>query len=335
MSGGPRWLPPYANRGVVTGFPALHGTPDEFVSPWGTLVSCGVDWLSLTVATHAARPLLDQSEFVEDGHARPGFKESERRAAATCMGGGVVWRRKSPRQASKAFGVEYESWELSGPEAHWFALLAGSEVGPDSSYPTRMDFCWDFVCVPELLPSDVTECVREHVEVRGYSVGHYGDVVLGTREIGSRESARYLCIYRRDFKHGGPPVMRVELRVREKVLTIPLWRAWCCDPVEGVAAAAAMVEEMIGQCVQPLGRLPDRDEMPKAAVVAQLAASLRQYGAAWRDARACGVDLHALLESIVPPGRMAESRSRLRRKELGVLGADEVTARVRSLLETD
>mgnify|MGYP001801374783 CR=1 FL=1 len=250
--------PPFANRGGVTPQKTYSDALEAFIGPshLGRGMA-GIDWLTFTVPTEDARALSKGSGFIlaEEGTSRPGFQASER----WLIPGGEAWRRMSPREASRVFGLSYESWEAPGYPAGALAERCRSLQG----YPTRVDVAFDFSVPQDLMPEDVAIAVAPHAKARGLSWGVKGDRDTATQYFGSRHSDRNLRIYRRDILHPEigqdfGPLLRIEVELRGKTGKA----AWGWYRAGGrerlLRAAAGHIKQMIGvDLVDGIAGVPD------------------------------------------------------------------------------
>ncbi len=224
--------PPYADRGVET----LNGVCGRF--------STAVDFLTLTLPSDQAGLLTAETAHAEDGYPKQRFGRSELR---TCLGGSC-WRRWHPSQASKGWGLAYESWEFVGSVA---SLYAGLLVG--KGRPSRVDVAFDFVVDRRLFVRAFMarlDGLLRHGVVPEWS--ERGDD--STCYLGARSSEWRICVYRKDLQQGPlwdqafPCVLRIEARMKGD-LARDFWSAWSKSPAEGFAMVSGRVASWLGVSV--------------------------------------------------------------------------------------
>lgn len=320
--------PPFANRGVET---VETRTNRGFV---GRPSGVGVDWLSMTLAAEVAAELVIQTELVEVGKGKEGFRQAERRA----MMGGEAWRRFEPVTASRRWGLAYESWEWDGPSAGWPAEWCR---GRDCR-PSRVDVAFDFSVPDGVSADDVFESMREEVQRRELLVGISGQGGVNTRYIGGKESERRIRIYRKDLEDEAwalqfGPTVRIELILRGDVAE-DWWDGWSISREGALREAAGHVFEMTGCEVLadwevPTGLQRVRESFEVAAAFKWV---IRQYGAVLDVAFECGVDLVSLVaERAAKSGRAGRWRRDRLRRAVEAVGVEQLEQAIRSLLALD
>jgi len=236
-------------------------------------VQRGIDALTLTVPTYAAERLLEQSAPNEVGGLTRGFQRSEKRDVL----GGQAWRKWDPYQPSKAFGLQYESWEAArGPDAHcWSGTLRGWDLAVKCR-ATRVDVAWTFDVRSDVYPDDVIDPeVQAFAKERKFRSPVAGEHPAWTRYLGVRGSSRMLRVYRKDLQSpvlgflAGGALLRVELETHED-FAAELWRLFVADPDSMYAAAAAHVLHMTGRDVQHDVTCYEPITVPEEADSAQL-----------------------------------------------------------------
>lgn len=263
-------------------------------------LSRDVDYLTVSVSTDVARELIAQTEMTERGKASQGFELSELRK---CVGG-TCWRRWGPRQPSKRFGTDYESWLYAGPSAGMAATVLRDH---EAVQPSRVDVAFDFLCHPELRPDDLVELWGDDIGDARIEVGIEGHAGVNTLYVGSKKSDRFVRVYRKDrqdrsyaFAFGGQGVMRVELELRKKFAR-PWWELWREDEERGFAAAADHIRQMTGALVQTATERAPSVLIPEATCqAAKLQQFLTQYGSL----------LAALVDAGVPVIELARAMQR-------------------------
>lgn len=290
-----------------------------------------MDFLTVSMGEEDAAFMRSRSRLVEPGAGRPGFARSELRDVM----GGQAWRRWEPRQPSKLWGLEYESWEASGSSAWGVAFdLRGRKVRP-----SRVDVAWDFEAFDDLTADQVAESIAAECERRGFGLGISGENGVNTRYIGSRKSERRIRIYRRDLKDPAlafaqGPILRVELVLRRDLAEA--WWPVFCDDLDGAwAAAAAHVYEMTGRAVQPeIGQIPELQRVDEAVDAAQMVLQFVQQHASMIGAiQDAGVDLFTLAGEVRSGwDRAMRSKHKRRVSTLVSAGADRIERIVLAML---
>lgn len=313
--------PPLLTGGLEPGGEDVCGVP----------VGVGIDFLTVSMSSEVSAAQQLRGKLVEEGGSRPGFARSE----LWDVVGGQAWRRYEPRQASRAFGLDYESWEASGGAA---ACLAWDLIDQPVR-PSRVDVAWDFQVDEGLLADEVFERLQAGAERRGFKGGVSGHGGVNTRYIGSPTSERRIRIYRRDLKdkavlfHQGP-VLRVEVVLRDDVAR-GWWAVWSRDQAAGWAAAAAHVHEMTGRRVQAdVGQVPELERVPEAVDAAQMFFDfVQQHASTVKAAQEAGVDLFGLVGLMSETwAKSTQSRHRRRVGALVAAGAKEVEELVRAMI---
>lgn len=287
-------------------------------------LSRSIDWLTVTVNAAVARDLLADTRLDEPGYARPGFKRSERRLTW----GGLCWRKWEPLQPSNAFGLEYESWEWSGPAA---ACAAEFLAGKADCRPSRVDVAFDFECPESFMSDDLVPHYQPWAVSKGISLGIAGQGGVNTHNVGSKQSDRWIRIYRKDLRDPVlmnllGPVLRIE-PVLKGDLAVAWWETWRVSYDTALAGAAWHVHEMMGLRVQDSMHEVPPLVMPESADEAEeLWQFLRQHGdrlAAWNRA---GVPVADLAEKYDqrPSSRTKAMRDRRRDDRLAKLDVGEL-----------
>lgn len=318
--------PPILIGGVL--HPKLNNKPNL------SLTGTGYDAFTVSVPLGIAEQLLHRSEAVETGFGTTGFKQSEKRI---CMGGDC-YRRFDPHTASKAWGMEYESWEYKGqPSTRPIRDLQGQECKP-----TRIDIAFDFDCPEDYFPSDFEDSVLPFVNNKGIDINYAGKRLSHTVYFGSRKSERMIRVYRRDVKNPllaaeGRNILRVELELK-KDMCLAFW-AHITEhgPDSGIVVAAAHVSQMLG--VAPIthdGYLPPllrTDEDTEA--VQMLLQFIKQNSVMIEACRAAGIDTERLAREKIwksAKNRMQMSRLAKKTRILSVSDAKSISAQVVALL---
>lgn len=298
------------------------------------LVGVGVDFLTVSVNRAVAGFLLGSTAYREGGVARPGFKSSQLR---DCIGG-TCWRRWEPRQESKRWGLDYESWEWASSVADYAARqLLG--CGIEDVRPSHVDVAFDFsVASSGLTPDAFCEAVRGHYSALGIKDGISGEGGVNTLYIGSKSSERRLRVYRKDLQSAGwasifGPTLRVELILKGD-RAAEWWGSWCESPDDAYRQAAGHVLAMTGLTVVDGAALPPVLSVPDEVHEAErLVAWVRQNAGMLDVCNRAGIDLGVLvLAQVRKQCRMTRYRNRQRVKTLQGLGAQEVTASALSLI---
>jgi len=215
----------------------------------GDLVSCAVDFLSITTG-HAADPaslaavLVLETTDPEPGGATKGFEVSESRSL---VGVSSIWRKTGPYQASKRFGLDYECWEF--PEAAAAHIVTRIPAGK-AWYATRVDVAFDFKCHADCTADHVAACLRDHHMQLGIKPGVCGEGDVNTRFIGGKRSDVRLRIYRKDledpaFAQFNGPTLRVEIIFKgDRAVVFGSW--FVLDPESAMLGASDMVHDVCG-----------------------------------------------------------------------------------------
>lgn len=323
---------PHTNRGVVT---LIHRTSPEQV-PEGVRVS--PDWLTLTIDTLNAARLLPLAPFEHTVPPHIGFHNAESRQVI----GGTVTRRLSPSQPSKHHGLDYESWNASGPVSR--ALLDLSAFVPCRA--TRVDVAFDIPCdeadTPDALASAIESPTRPEHTTGGFVLGVSGAGGVNTRYVGSVTSPRRIRIYRKDredpsfeFSHG--PTLRIEITLR-KDHAHAVYRALLDDKDRGFRMAASHIEVMTGlRLLDDLCPVPQAEPVPERSVVSTLFHLVQQHGETIAAAADAGVDVVGLSRikariNAQADCRMKRSRSRHVRQLLAAASPKVIYSAVRDLL---
>jgi hypothetical protein len=271
-----------------------------------------LDWLTISVPLEVASGLEQHTEPDSDGTTQPGFKRSQRRIAL----GGDCWRRFDPREPSKEYGLDYESWEFvsaaAGPAADWLSDKRGR--------PSRVDVAFDICVDPSMTSDRFVELCSPFIT---RSTGISGQDGVNTRYVGAAESDLRLRIYRKDLQQGLAyttefgPVLRVELIMR-KDRARAWWIAWKSDKARAFAAAAGLVRHLCGASIgsefADLPPLPRLD--PQSEVAQRLFTFVKQHATVLAAAHACGLDLGSRSSSLVRRG------GRMQRHRLEALTAE-------------
>lgn len=308
---------------LTGGLTHLHGVEFEALSR-------GVDGVTATVGTIEAAQLIGETEELEAGYARHGFQRSEQRK---CMGG-ELWRRWEPIQASERWGKAYESWDALGYPASWLA----ERLRSIPSRASRVDVAWDFQVDDSTTPDTIAEAIRSHVDAAGITLGISGQGDRNTRYVGSSDSDRRVCIYRKDWETPGfvemfGPTLRVELRLRGEHAAA-WWDVWRGTDEGGYAVACGHVAQMCGFRPQDgLERVPQIVPPDGADAAAELFQFAKQHGGridAWIRA---GVDVAAICK-LAADGVSRRTSYRLRQKAAAIaaVGAPVVVAQVAQML---
>jgi hypothetical protein len=281
-----------------------------------------LDWLTVTMSGPTAGYVLPrlnkrlgrwgEKTSAEPGKAVQGFECSERYPLASWAPHLCMWRRWKPRTASKAFGLEYESWEISGCSAVVLEQIL-LEAPRLLARATRIDVAFDFACDEDLWPRHLEAEITSHAERRGFTIQYAGERDARTVYVGSRSAGRRVRIYRHDVKHGGThPQMRIELELSGERYPRELWNRWDTRGGEGLALARWHVGELIG-CV-PEGELREADpiEQVPRCLVRAMTSALRCYGSVLRAYSQAGGDLRAALKAAC----REDDREQLRREKL-------------------
>jgi hypothetical protein len=238
---------------------------------------------------------------------------------------------------SNAHGLAYESWEWTGCTARSGFNLAASVT----CKPTRMDDAFDFPCDPDFYPDDLINALRPGIIASGYTeddIGSFGPLRTGSRSVGSRTSAKYLRIYRRDLKNGeGPPVIRVELEAKDDA-ALKLWNTYHAHGLEAMhRAAASMIEGMCGWSPIPPGPIESLPPEEPTTLDDTTLAMFRQYGTHLAFLAESGFDV-LCIASDYNATRTRDQRAKYRRasKLLDATGGpDALAERIRAVLRLE
>jgi hypothetical protein len=239
----------------------------------------------------------------------------------------MCWRRWKPRQESKRFGREYESWEWSGVESEWAARRLRAEL---EVKPTRVDIAWD-VSVPEYVTADTAwEAIAGHVQRAGLTGGISGQAGINTRYVGSTTSTARVRIYRKDLQDEAWSVqfgrtLRIELVLKGERAEA-WWRLFASDPEDAFAAGAGEIQRMTGLAMQQQRQeLPQLASSPAANEGQRCVEFLRQYGAslkAWSDAGLPVMDLAA--DALRQASRNTQNVAKKRTEAIRRAGVEQV-----------
>jgi len=267
-----------------------------------SLLGAKVDCLTVTTPSFiSAYVLMPSTEKHEDGYARQGFRQSERR---TCMGG-HCWRRWSPIGESKLYGLEYESWEWDGGKGGG-SDCAADFLRPFEARPTRVDVAFDFSCSSDLTsiivadhPEVQRHCAKRNIEADGVTGG--GGVF--TRYLASRNSDVFIRIYRKDLQNAViaemlGPVLRIEIIMKDDVARA-WWAVWKQDKEKAYRAAAAHVLRLSSLRVLPIiGDIPELIT-PDTKATEALLPLFQQYSSHIVAAAECGIDVLQMAALVV------------------------------------
>jgi hypothetical protein len=258
----------------------------------------GLDFLTVSVPTEVGKGIEIRTQFEEEGHAGKGFRRSQRRMCP----GGFCWRRSDPREASKDFGLDYESWQFPSGAA----LFAGDYLIDKRCRPSYLDVAFDICVDPSMTADRFIECVRPFTKL---SLGVQGENDVNTRYIGARDSDRRIKVYRKDLQKGllfaeeFGPILRVELTLKDQYAR-QWWIAFKADKALAWAAAAQTIRSMCGASIgsdfATLPPLPKLD--PQADIAQQIFTFMRQNGSMIYALHACGIDLGTRISSQVRRG---------------------------------
>ncbi|MFN9977520.1 MAG: hypothetical protein ACK58T_47210 [Phycisphaerae bacterium] len=254
----------------------------------------------MTVSREVGTGLELRTQFDEEGHAQPGFKRSQKR---TCMGGSC-WRRSEPYEASKQFGLDYESWQFPSGAASW----AGDYLTDKRCRPSYLDVAFDVCVDPSMTADRFIDLVRPFTKL---AIGVQGENDVNTRYIGARSSDRRIKVYRKDlqpqkglfFAKEFGPVLRVELTLKDDYAW-QWWLAWKADKSRAFAAAAHTVRSMCGASIgSDFAQLPPLLKVDAQSEVAQqIFMFMRQNRTMLYALHACGIDLGTRISSQVRRG---------------------------------
>jgi len=223
-----------------------------------SLISRGLDWLTVTVPRDAAGSLLRGTDYIDEGKSIDGFASSQERMCP----GGTCWRRFDPIGESKKWGRDYESWLFSGATAQ--GALWGLRWG--ESRGTRTDTKFDFECTDDLTPDKLDAMTEEWRREHRIGDGIAGENGVNTRYIGSKASDRRLRIYRKDKESKelfyANPTMRIELTLKHEQAAM-MWAALLKDEEHGYAIAAKHIQEMTGFILGPMADVPIAEPKPE------------------------------------------------------------------------
>lgn len=321
--------PPVLTGGLTQPVPEQRGGGESLC---GDPVGVGVDFLTVSMGLEDAAWLRGRGRLLDDGGPRPGFLRSQLWEVM----GGQAWRRFDPRQPSKLWGLDYESWEASGSASWCLARdLRGRVVRP-----SRVDVAWDYEVPPEVLADEAAAPFIEGARRKGFGSGISGHGGVNTLYIGSPNSERRIRVYRRDLRDPAVlfvqgPILRVEVVLRGDVARA-WWPVYAASESAGFAAAAAHVFEMTGRRVQPeVGAVPELAERPAAIDAAQMVLHFVEQHASMIDAIGhAGIDLFGLA-GLVRQGWSQRTvyRHRQRVAALVSAGGDRVESIVRVMIE--
>lgn len=254
----------------------------------------GVDWLSVTTGPEASAGLEGWTIFGEEGRPQRGFLGSEERV---CLGG-RCWRKMGPRQPSKRWGREYESWEWSGSATAWAASrwLRGRE----DVKPTRVDVAFDFEVPDGLRAEVVAAAIAPHLAARGITPGIVGEGDDFTCYAGAKSSEIRVRIYRKDLKDSAWLIdlghtLRVEVVMKGETAEA-WWQTWQRSEQQAYAVAADHVLRLTGLQMQAeIAEAEALGNTTSASDFAQLCFEfVAQYASHLEAADRVGVDLPAL-----------------------------------------
>lgn len=259
--------PPLANRGVD-----LPKTQTDSIITPDKLVHEGFDWLTATLGTRALEKLLDQTEHLEEGFPQRGFNSSSRRM---CLGGDL-WLKTEPRQASKRWGFDYASVEVSG--SHSTQII--DQIDPDDSKATRLDYANDFEVSDDTIPEQFIEQARPVFERLNITEGVSGQGGINTCYIGSASSEHRVRVYRKDRSPNSIlaypyPVIRVETIVKGDAAAA----IWALS--ERSAMVAAMNHVLLERTGLDLGNTQPAPPLPvvdDAALGQRVFSFVKQHG---------------------------------------------------------
>lgn len=319
--------PPLANRGVETTDTEQTGVFDPLSvgEPFGVTL----DYLTVTVPESGASALLSETQFEEPGKSGRGFRQSERRLCT----GGDCWRRWEPVSPSAAWGLSYESWEFSGPQAY----PSADRLRARECRPSRVDVCWNFSVPEELTACVFAEPLTLRAQERGIEPGVSGHNNINTRYIGSINSDRRIRIYRKDKRDEAwlidrGPVLRVEL-VLKGARALAWWAVWCRSQSDAYAAAAAHLVDMVGWSpVGEVGIMPPVLPSPTVDAAQAVFHFMRQHGSELASLQDAGVDIFGLLGAARERwSRATISKQKKRTLALQAAGPSDVEALVYKL----
>lgn len=316
-AGGGRGEPPPSDRGVET----TTGVVGRF--------SSSVDFLTLSLPSADAEPLVGSTTVAEAGHGMTGFGRSEQRE---CLGG-LCWRRWQPRQDASGFGRDYESWQFAGQVASFYARqLTGR------GRPSRVDVAFDFICEPECIVRRFVDRIRH-----GLRAGVVPEWVErgddATFYLGARSSDWRVVIYRKDLQQGSlwaeafPPVLRIEARMCGRFAR-DFWQAWSLGQDAGFQMVSGRVRDWLGVSVAD----KDRDWVETCKPVEfdqaqRLLAFMEQHGAVVHEFARAGVPVLELASiAAANRGRQSQWRSDSRLRQLLTASVPGVVDLVRKSL---
>jgi hypothetical protein len=178
------------------------------------------------------------------------------------------------------------------------------------------------------------------VASQGLTEGVAGEGGVNSHYVGAKSSPVRLCIYRKDHEGGEvwassglPPVLRIELRLRER-WAADFWRRLATDSEGAFAMAAQKVHDMTGARLQDEVTEWTRFERPEAFDLAQqVFAFVHQYGALVACLDEAGVDVLGLCrESPIGRSRMTRWRTAAKRALIESVGASALEETVRRSL---
>jgi len=294
----------------------------------GALRGVAIDYLTMSVPVRTAARLLDLTASDVAGSERPGFMASERRAGRL----GPVWRRYEPRQESKLWGLDYESWEWDGSSSHPAAeLLRAWECRP-----SRVDVAFDLDST--MTADQFIEQTREHFERAGFTDGITGQGGINTRYIGSKASEKRIRIYRKDLQseswaavHG--VTLRVELILKDATAQA-WWAVWDRSKQAGYQGAAAIIRTMCGvELIEEAGDPPEVVAVGGLDLAGELATFAKQYAARLTAYQRAGVDVWPLIaDQMARASQRTQERSRGYASKLKAAGSDQVQEIARQII---
>lgn len=315
--------PPLANRGVET-----YTTQTATVITPNELVFEGFDWLTATLGPTALESLIERTEHLEDGNSQRGFAASSRRM---CLGGDL-WLKTEPRQASKRWGHNYASIEVSG--GHASAMI--DQIDPADSKATRIDYANDFEVSEATTPEHFIEQVRPVFEALNITEGVSGQGGINTCYIGSASSEHRIRVYRKDRSPNAIlaypyPVIRVETIVKGD----PAAAIWALS--ERSAMVSAMNHVLFQRTGLDLGNTAPAPPLPTvddAALGQRVFAFVKQHSRTLSLLDHLGITI----EELADLGKSSRSRAtswrfETDRVEHAHVDRDELLAQVRERLK--
>ena len=299
------------------------------------LIGCNYDYLTITTARQMSDYLSGVTKLKESFGKQQGFSNVEKRF---CLGGDCS-RRFNPVSPSNDWGLDYESWLFTGLVADDNVRLLLKCDAP--SRLTRLDIAFDYSCPADYYPKDFIEDVRANIYGK-YGIETAGNEITGTRYIGSRQSDRYIRIYRKDLEDKQVemqlgPVMRIELVIQNTSSYCQCaWNSIRSNGYySGIQYASMMCHALFQLMPIPFDEtiFPEPIEKPESGIIKKVFSLVDQRGNCILAALKAGIDLQGLCElKRFKASSSALSRFKELETDIRAVGADVITEAAANLL---